>query len=231
MATERRQAEIIPFPVRPSRPRPPEEVGDLRFRALVAAEDWAALPVATRARFSKRVCDDRPIVYAGEVIECRISAAGRLLAQLARLIGAPLPLHCDVDVAATVSVTEDRRSGGQYWTRLYGRRHGFPQLIVSSKRFCGPTGLEEYVGRGFGVALRVEVEGGALHFVGDHYFFAALGLRLRLPRWLAPGLLRVSHIDCNHGWFAFMLVLRHPLLGELIRQTAMFTELARDERR
>jgi uncharacterized protein DUF4166 len=231
MMMERKEAQIIPFPVRPAPARSAEEIGDLRFRSLIGAEGWAGLPEATRIRFSRRVRDGRPIVYAGEVIECRISAAGRLLAQLARLIGAPLPLHRDVDVAAAVSVTEDGASGGQYWTRLYGRRRGFPQVIRTRKRFCGPTGLEEYVGRGIGVALRLEVEGGALHFVSDHYFFAALGLRLPIPHWLAPGALRVSHIDCNHGWFAFMLVLRHRLLGELIRQTAMFTELARDERR
>ena len=47
------------------------------------------------------------------------------------------------------------------------------------------------------------------------------------PRWLAPGALRVSHVDCNHGLFAFVLALRHPLLGELIRQTAMFRDCVR----
>ena len=222
-------AKIIPFPVRPDPAPSADEIGDLRFRTLVGPRDWEALPEAIRARFTKRVSDCRTIVYAGEVIECRISAAGRLVAQLARLIGAPLPLHRDVDVPATVSVSEDPAGGGQFWTRIYGRRDGFPQVIHSSKRFCGPTGLEEYVGRGFGVALRVEVEGEALHFVSDHYFFSFLGLRLRLPRWLAPGALRVSHVDCNHGWFAFVLVLRHRLLGELIRQTAMFAELGKRE--
>ena len=228
MASE--EARIIPFPVRPRAPQPAEDIGDLRFRTLIGAEDWSALPEATRARFARRLCDSRTIVYAGEIIECDISPAGRLLVQLARLIGAPLPLHRDIDVPATVSVTEDPAGGGQLWTRIYGRRSGFPQVIHSSKRFCGPTGLEEYVGRGFGVALRVEVEGGALHFVSDHYFVALPGLRLRLPRWLAPGSLKVSHIDCSHGWFAFRLVLRHRWLGELIRQTAMFAELGTDGR-
>ena len=222
-------AKIIPFPLRPAPEASADEIGDLRFRTLVGPQGWAALPEATRARFAKRVSDCRTIVYAGEVIECRISAAGRLVAELARLIGAPLPLHRDIEVPATVSVSEDPAGGGQFWTRIYGRRDGFPQVIHSSKRFCGPTGLEEYVGRGFGVALRVEVEGEALHFVSDHYFLSLLGLRLRLPRWLAPGALRVSHVDCNHGWFAFVLVLRHRLLGELIRQTVMFAELGRRE--
>ena len=133
-------------------------------------------------------------------------------------------------VPASVCVTEDAAAGGQFWTRVYGRRHGFPQVIHSSKRFCGPTGLEEYVGRGFGIALRVEVGDAALHFVSDHYFLILLGLRLRIPRWLAPGDLRVSHVDCNHGRFAFVLLLRHALLGELIRQTAMFADPIEGER-
>ena len=127
-------------------------------------------------------------------------------------------------VPASVCMSEDEACGGQFWIRVYGRRRGFPQVVHSSKRFCGPTGLEEYVGRGFGIALRAVAEGEALHFVSDHYFLAAGRLRVRLPRWLAPGALEVSHVDCNHGRFAFVLLLRHPLFGELVRQTAMFAD-------
>lgn len=214
-------AEVIPFPAR--EPVGAEkEAGDRRFRALVGDAGWAALPETTRARFSSCAV----AVYAGEIVECRMNGAGRLLAQLARLIGGPLPLTRDPDLPALVSVTEDRVTGGQYWTRLYGRRRGFPQVIHSSKRFTGPTGLEEHIGRGIGIALRVEVADGALHFLSDHYFVQLPGLRLRLPRWLAPGRMRVSHVDCNHGLFAFVLRLDHPLFGEMIRQTAMFRDLA-----
>jgi hypothetical protein len=221
LESERR---VIPFPA--FRARAAVELGDLRFRTLVGETAWSELPPSVRARFSKRVGDCRATHYAGEIVECRISRAGRLLAAAARLIGGPLPLSRDVEVPALVSVTEDPAGGGQFWTRIYGRRRGFPQALRSCKRFAGPTGLEEHIGRGFGIALRVEVAGGALHFVSDHYFFAARGVRLRLPRWLAPGRLRVSHIDCNHGLFAFVLLLVHPWLGELVRQTALFRELA-----
>ena len=230
IAAEEREANILPFPVRPAA-RPSPEIGDLRFRALLSEEQWTSLPAAVRARFGKRIADCRTVLYAGEIVECRISRAGWLLAQFARLAGAPLPLSRDVMVPAAVSVTEDAACGGQFWVRIYGRRRGFPQVIHSSKRFCGPTGLEEYIGGGFGIALRVEVADAALHFVSDHYFLSLLGLRLRLPRWLAPGDLRISHVDCNHGRFAFMLLLRHPWLGELIRQTAMFEDPIEDERR
>lgn len=223
MATRQNDGTVIPFPLH--RLRPSEDPSDLRFRALLAPGQWASLPVSVRARFGKRVGHCRTVLYAGEVVECRISRAGWLLAQLARLIGAPLPLFRDVFVPATVSVTEDESCGGQFWTRTYGRHGGFPQVIHSSKRFCGPTGLEEYLGRGFGVALRVEVENEALHFIGDHYFLRILGRRLRVPLMLSPGALRVSHVDCNHGRFAFVLELHHPWFGEMIRQTVMFADM------
>jgi len=227
MAERRRSgAEIIPFPAaRPAAVAASSgDVGDLRFRALIGEEAWARLPEAVRARFGKRVSGCAAVVYAGEVIECRLSAAGWLLAQLGRLIGAPLLLSRDADVPACVSVTEDPAFAGQFWTRIYGRRRGFPQVISSSKRFAGPTGLEEQIGGGFGIALRAEVANGALHFVSDHYFLMMRGRRLRLPAFLSPGALRVSHVDCNHGLFAFVLELRHRWLGELVHQTAMFRE-------
>jgi hypothetical protein len=220
---ERAGAEIIAFPRRAPAPAP-AGIGDLRFRALAGEEAWASLPDAVRERFGRHIGAGASILYAGEVVECRMSRCGRLLAELCRLIGAPLPLSRDAFVPAVVSVTEDPASGGQFWTRLYGRRRGFPQVIHSIKRFCGPTGLEEYVGCGIGIALRLEVADGALHFLSDHYFLSVGRLRLRLPRFLTPGRMRVSHVDCGHGSFAFMLRLDHPRLGELICQTAMFEE-------
>jgi hypothetical protein len=217
------ERNVIPFPVERRR-RPLSDAADLRFRRLVGEEGWAELPEAVRTRFGKRLGGGRTVIYAGETIECRMTRAGRLLALAARLIGGPLPISRDVFLPACVSVTEEPDSGGQFWTRIYGRAHGFPQVIHSSKRFAGPTGLEEYVGRGVGVALSVSVEGGALHFDSDHYFLEVGRVRLRLPRWMAPGQLRVSHVDCTDGWFAFVLVLSHRWGGELIRQTAMFRE-------
>jgi hypothetical protein len=220
-------ATVLPFAAR--RLAEGEGIGDLRFRALVGEVGWAALPETTRARFGKRIADCRSAVYAGEVVECRMNPAGRVVAQLCRLIGGPLPLTRDIDQPALVTVTEGQAGDGQHWTRIYGRRRGFPQVIHSSKRFAGPTGLEEYVGRGVGIALRVEVADGALHFLSDHYFLRLGPLRLRLPRWLAPGQMRVSHIDCKHGLFALVLRLDHALFGELVRQTAMFRDMMEKE--
>ena len=58
------------------------ELGDLRFRALMSDADWAALPLAIRRRFSKRLADGNTAVYVGEVLETQMSRAGFLLRSL-----------------------------------------------------------------------------------------------------------------------------------------------------
>ncbi len=103
MSAESRGANILPFPQGLAR-RPPADIGDLWFRALLSEADWSALPAAVRARFGKRISDCRTVHYGGEIVECAISGAGWCLAQLGRLIGAPLPLSRDVMVPATVCV-------------------------------------------------------------------------------------------------------------------------------
>jgi len=195
---------------------------DPRFRMLLGGEAWARLPAAVRERFGKRMRPGAAVTYVGEIVESRRAWPGWLLAQLCRLIGGPLPLHDDVGAAAVVTVTEDARSGGQFWTRIYGRADGFPQVIHSSKRFAGPTGLEEYLGCGFGIALTVGADDQALHFHGHHYFLAFGPVRLRLPPWL--GTLTISHVDRGDGGFVFVLALRHPLFGDIINQTGLFRE-------
>jgi hypothetical protein len=199
---------------------------DLRFRALLGTSAWSVLPPAIRERFSKRLAGGAAVTYVGEIVESRMTRLGWLIAQLCRAIGGPLPLGCDVAVPAVVTVTEDAATGGQFWTRMYGRSRGFPQVIHSSKRFAGRTGLEEYLGCGFGIALRVSADAAALHFHSDHYFLAMGPIRLRIPRLLAPGALTISHVDRPDGWFAFRLSLRHRLFGEIIHQTGLFREHA-----
>jgi len=199
-------------------------LSDLRFRTLIRDADWAALSPSIRRRFTQRLAGGNTIVYSGEVVETQLSRAGWWLAQALRVIGSPLPLSTDARVPSVVTVTEDMAKGGQVWTRLYARRSGFPQIIHSAKRFAGPTGLEEYVGYGIGVALTVHVDDGALVFRSDGYFLHVMGLRVRLPRWLTPGKLSVTHAELSEGEFSYTLELTHPRLGLLVRQLAWFRE-------
>jgi hypothetical protein len=199
-------------------------LGDVRFRSLLSRDDWAGLPPDTRKRFSKRLAGGNTAIYAGEVIEVGFSRSGWWLAQIARPIGGPLPISTDTHVPSIVTVTEDAATGGQVRTRIYARRNGFPQVIHSSKRFAGPTGLEEYVGYGVGMALRIVIAGGALQFRSAHYFLQLGRLKLKLPAWLTPGALTVTHTDLGDGEFQFALEIIHPRFGRLVRQSAVFRE-------
>lgn len=198
---------------------------DTRFRDLVGAKDWSRLPRTIRQRFGKRLSGGDSVTYQGHVVLMRMNLAGKILANLARLVGAPLPFDASaVGQPAIVSVTEDIATNGQFWIRQYGRSTGFPQVVHSSKRFAGPTGLEEYLGYGIGMALKVETGADALFFKSDHYFLQILGRRLRLPRFLSPGRLVIGHKDLGRGQFIFSLDLKHRLLGQLIRQDALFND-------
>ena len=172
---------------------------DHRFRALLPTEDWGRLPVAIWRRFSKRLVDGATVVYVGEIEEASFSRAGWWIAQAARLIGGPLPTSTVTGVPMIVTVTEDAASGGQVWTRICARHHGFPQVIHSAKRFAGPTGLEEYVGFGISMALKVSVAHDALVFSSAGYALQLGPLRLPLPDWLTPGGLTVTHSDLGCG--------------------------------
>ncbi|GLR84717.1 DUF4166 domain-containing protein [Bradyrhizobium iriomotense] len=195
---------------------------DRRFRALLPDEDWGRLPLATWRRFSMR--DGDSVVYVGVIDEVSFSDLGWWLAQAARLIGGPLPTGRDIGVPMIVTVTEDARSGGQTWTRICARRNGFPQVIHSAKRFEGPTGLEEYVGFGVSMALRIAVVGEVLEFRSAGYGLQIGRLWLPLPKWLTPGDLTVTHRDLGEGAFRFTLDVTHPRYGALIHQSATFRE-------
>ncbi len=203
---------------------PPALVDDLRFRCLLGAREWDRLPRAVQRRFAKRLGPGRAVTYQGRIEDCTMNAAGWLLAQACRVIGAPLPLDRASGMAAVVTVTEDAAGGGQVWSRLYARPHGFPQVIHSAKRFAGRTGLEEYLGGGFGIALTLHRLDDGLRFTSDHYFVRLGARRLRLPAWLGPGRLDIDHRDRGHGRFSFTLTLRHRVFGVLMRQHSLFAD-------
>ena len=210
----------------PSRaPDPEASVHDFRFRALLGSAKWDALPPEVRQRFSKRLTGAGFALYRGLVVRMDMPFAGRVLAQACRLFGAPLPLCRRTGCAALVAVSEDQRSGGQCWTRIYSRPGHFPQVIHSAKRFCGPTGLEEYLGRCLGMALRVEALEDGIAFVSDHYFIEVAGRRIRIPRFLAPGVTRVTHRQVAGSSFIFGLELDHPRFGGLVNQQILFDDV------
>ena len=199
-------------------------IADTRFRDLLPREAWSSIPHEVRLRFTKRLSDGATAVYVGRTTEMRMTRAGRWLAQLMRIAGAPLPLHDDTGAACVVTVTEDVRQAGQTWTRIYANRQRFPQIIQSSKRFRGHTGLEEYIGFGISIALRARAVPGGIAFDDDGYAIGAGRFRIWVPKALQPGRMTVTHVETGQGEFAFTLSLRHRVLGEIVHQTGVYRE-------
>lgn len=207
-------------------PSPDEStVADLRFRTLLGEDAWHRLPHEVRRRFEKHLALGDIVLYRGHVAQTQMSWLGRLLSWLTRPIGAPLPTMNGATGPAIVAVTEDRTLGGQRWLRIYERPGRKPQMIQSTKRFRGETGLEEYVGAGISMQLLLSVEDGALVFRSRHYLFEMGRLRMRIPSLLSPGAMTIIHKQAVDGTFSFSLTLRHPMFGELLHQLAIFRDV------
>lgn len=226
----------------PKRPTPNklaygnQHIGDIRFRQLFTKKDWNRLPAAVRWRFGRRVNIGDALIYRGHVEFNRVNRWGRILTNLLRIVGAPLPLDTDnAGAAAIVTVTEapaeNGEHGGQVWMRQYARKdakHPFPQVIQSVKRFEGPTGVEEYIGGGIGMTLKACVEDRELVFLAQDIFWDVKtpkgNIRLTLPRWLGPKLLRAGHEELGNGTFAFTLRLEHKWFGKMLDQRVRFRD-------
>ncbi len=208
-------------------PQPPTPIGDLRFRQLFSDADWKALPPAVRDRFGRRVAIGEALIYRGHVEYNHVNRWGRILNKWLRLIGAPLPLDTqNAGAAAIVTVTE-APDGGQIWMRQYARgdsRKPFPQIIQSAKRFTGATGIEEHIGKGIGMSLRACVEDRELVFRAEDIFWDIGKLRLKLPRWLGPTVLRAGHEEVGNDCFVFTLRLEHKWFGKMLDQRVWFQD-------
>jgi Domain of unknown function (DUF4166) len=209
-----------------TQPRPAQTT-EHRFRDLMSDADWHALPRDIRRRFETAIPKGGMKLYAGTVVDTKISRLGRVLGFFASIAGSPLPDTNGATGPATVIVTEDTVRGGQLWTRLFSRPGRDAQMITSVKRFAGPTGMEERLGHGFTMRLRLTTENGALVFRSAGYDIELFGYRILLPTLIAPGTCEIIHRNLGPTRFAFILTLTHPLFGQLIRQEAHFEETHR----
>ena len=209
----------MPKTARRATARPPGAQVD--FQRLLGPTAWAALPAAVQARFGLHA-DSYRCCYDGQMV-VRASPAGWLLAQLCRLIGTPLAPWTGEAVPTGVDVWLDEE-GALVWDRLY-RFIGHPPVLVSSRKTASEGGgLLEVVRGGFGMALDVSVEDGALHFRSSRYFVSLGRRRLTIPALITPGQAHVIHRDEGGGRFRFTLSFHHPLLRRTFYQDGMFAD-------
>jgi hypothetical protein len=109
-----------------------EEPGDLRFCALTPPQAWAILSEPVR----RGSCRRRAGVLVGELTQNRVTMAGLLLAQPARLFGTPFSTSRNTGVPSVVGITAGFATGGRTWTTLHAGRAAFPQVIRSRRPLC-----------------------------------------------------------------------------------------------
>lgn len=197
---------------------------DDHFLRLIGPEAWQRLPEKVRHRFSQAIDSDGCIVFRGRVVATQLNAFGWILSRLAWVLRSPLPLDHGATGPAVVVVTDVPNADAQNWVRTYLRPCGRMQTVSSQKRFCGPTGLEEYLGRGVGMTLVVTEEDRCLKFQSQQFYLDFGGWRLTLPRFASPGVLTILHKDLGGGWFRFEMSLVHRLFGRMLVQRAEFQD-------
>jgi hypothetical protein len=190
------------------------------LRDVLGASEWQRLPGAVRARFDEQAT---AIDYAGCYELVRASGLGRMFAWLGRLFGTPVAPRTGENVAARVRVRPV--TDGVRWLREYLWEDGSGNVVRSTKVITADGRLIEKLPARLNMPLKVYVEGHALHFVSEGYYFdLGFGLRLWLPPFLSPGVTHVEHVDLGHGWFRFTLSVNHRWFGEMFFQTGRFCE-------
>lgn len=204
---------------------PAQDHGAINIPALLGPRGWARLPQAVRNRFARPVRAGEMLTYRGTMHKVSATGFGKLMAILARLVGAPVAHRTGTDVPCQVKLYHDHKRGGTVWERLYHFGSKTICAKTTKKAARDGTSLECFggaLGLGAGMVLDIFEADCALHFVSRHFFIEAFQVRFRLPDVLNPGQLVVTHRDRGNNSFQFLMTLTHPLLGEVMFQDGTF---------
>ncbi|MDH5355672.1 MAG: DUF4166 domain-containing protein [Gammaproteobacteria bacterium] len=193
------------------------------YPSLLGGEAWSRLHPDIRKRFSPTYAY-RSVTYRGVMQLIYLSRAGKLLAQVCRLIGTPLALYAGTDVPIEVKVYPDTALNGMTWDRFYLYPHKKVNRVKSTKCIQKDNRLIEVVGAGFGMYLNTYERNSAIYFESTQYFLQLGGVRIPIPDLLTPGRTTVSQSVRNNGCFEFRLEVVHPLLGLVFKQCGDFRE-------
>lgn len=192
------------------------------FAKLLGTAAWNRLPAAVRARFSSIHGSDEMVRYTGTMQRVKASLMGCVLAQLARVFDTPVALWTGNQIPTEVRVYPQPTSHGMVWERIYRFRGHAPVTVKSTKCLDRDGQLMEALGGGLRMKLAVREEDGALTFTSTGYYVECLGLKVRLPNWMPPGVTRVIHEDEGNGRFRFTMYTSHSLFGTMFFQTGVF---------
>lgn len=114
--------------------------------------------------------------------------------------------------AVIAEVDKQAEGGILYWRRTLSYRDGKGDCFYSSMRYAADHELIEDIGFGFGLRMRVEVEGGDLLYRGLGHFWQWKNFHVAIPDWLLLGSAEIKEQALDDG-FRLDFKLRHPLWG------------------
>ena len=193
------------------------------YSALLGKDSWSRLHPDIQKRFGENVHES--VTYHGEMKEIYASFAGKVLAQVCRLIGTPLAIDTGTNIPIMVKVYPNHKLAGMTWNRFYAFPNKAVNRVKSTKCIRANDGLVEMVGCGFGMSLEVYEENSALHFVSRDFFWQFGKTKFRIPDFLSPGKTVVSQKALSDGRFEFSLDVTHSLLGKVFRQVGVFEQI------
>ena len=192
------------------------------YPGLLGQAEWQKLHPMVRKRFSSD--SNKKATYQGVMKEVYLSFAGKVFAQLCRLIGTPLALYSGHNVPMEVHVYDDKDLGGMIWDRYYLYRDNPVNRVKSSKVILPEGILVEMVGYGLGMKLDVSQKDGAIFFESDYFFLQIGDRRIKIPNILTPGKTVVSQSAISDQAFEFSLKVTHSVFGVTYRQVGVFSE-------
>jgi len=196
---------------------------EIDYRKLIGERDWNRLHPDIQKRFSLANAH-RSVTYRGIMSEVYLSFAGKMLAQLCRLIGTPLALYSDSNVPMEVRVYPNAKLCGMTWDRFYHYAGKRLNRVRSTKCILPQIGMVEVVGFGFGMHLSVYEQNRAIVFESQRFFWQLGGFKITIPSLLTPGKTIVKQQALDAGGFRFSLNVNHALLGRVFHQVGEFRE-------
>lgn len=195
---------------------------DNTYRYLLGNKYWGKIKPEIRKRFSVKPTEDGCICYAGKMDAVRLNVMGWLFAQVCRVIGTPLAPLTGENVPMQIQLSKNMNINGVDWKRIYYFKNNNEVTVRSTKSLNNLGQLEEHIGCGFSMALKVFEMEGNLIFESTDYIFRVGKILLRLPAIITPGVTTVLHEQMYQDHFRFTLSVKHPWFGQTIYQSGVF---------
>jgi hypothetical protein len=188
---------------------------------------WRELHPDIQARFDKNPLPGKPLYYSGRLSELTCSRIGRMLGYLTMpLIKGALMPYNDADFPVEIQVYSKPACASIFKQRIYKLNTRKPVMFTSFMAESRKGEVLEYVGKGLGMKLVLDVRDGNLHFESDGYFWEVFGVRIPLPGMLTPGKTFLCHRNNSPNQFDIRIEIRHALFGTTFTQAGVFREVA-----